>query len=123
MSPSTPYVVILAKNLATYSQIQHAAQSQGFSVLWGQNIAITLPRIPADAKVEYLVVDLSDDRYDCAEIKSLVSEKHPHTKLIAFGPHVHETRLSKATEAGFDQVMPRSRFFHILGELFTTASG
>jgi hypothetical protein len=118
MNQTNPYVVVLATNLATFSQIQHAAQAHGYSVLWGQSIGNTLQKIPAGAKVGFLVVDLSDDRYDCAEIHSLMTAQHPEAALVAFGPHVHETRLNKAVEAGFQQVMPRSRFFHILGDLF-----
>ena len=119
MNQTPAYVVVLATNLATYSQIQHAAQANGFTVLWGQSIGNTLQKIPAGAKVDFLVVDLSDDRYDCAEIKTLMNGQHPQANLVAFGPHVHETRLNKAVEAGFNQVMPRSRFFHILGDLFS----
>ncbi len=122
MNQSLPYVVVLATNLSTFSQIQHAAQAQGFTVLWGQSVGNTLQKIPANAKVEYLVVDLSDDRYDCAEIKAAINAQHESATLIAFGPHVHETRLNKALEAGFNQVMPRSRFFHILGNIFEAKS-
>jgi len=121
MNATSPYVVVLTTNLATFSQIQHAAQAQGFAVLWGQSIENTLQKIPAGASVAYLVVDLSEDRYDCAEISKLIISQYPSGSLIAFGPHVHEARLNRAIDAGFHQVMPRGRFFHILGEIFTSS--
>lgn len=119
MNQPPAYVLVLTTNLATFSQIQHAAQAQGFSVLWGQSIENALPKIPPGCKVDFLVVDLSEDRFNCAEIKTTMSLQYPDTILIAFGPHVHETRLNKALEAGFQQVMARGRFFHILGEIFS----
>jgi DNA-binding NarL/FixJ family response regulator len=42
---------------------------------------------------------------------------------IAFGPHVHEERLAAARQAGFQQVMPRSRFSATLPEILRAALG
>ena len=38
-------------------------------------------------------------------------------ELIAFGSHVDEAALARAREAGFDQVMPNSRFHRTVAEL------
>lgn len=37
--------------------------------------------------------------------------------LVAFGSHVDPARLAAAVDAGFDTVMPRSRFHRSLAEL------
>jgi hypothetical protein len=41
-------------------------------------------------------------------IAALPSENEIST--VAFGPHVHEAKLAAAKDAGFQQVLPRSKF-------------
>ena len=119
MNQPSSYAVVLTGNLATFSQIQHAAQANGLAVVWGPSFATTMLKLPPEASVAFLIVDLSDDRNECSDVQATIAHSHPQAKLIAFGPHVHEARLQKAIDAGFHQVMARGRFFHVLGELFS----
>ena len=43
-------------------------------------------------------------------------ETSPAPQLVAFGSHVNEEALARAREAGFDEVMPNSRFNRTLAD-------
>lgn len=118
MTSTNEYAMVLTGDLATFSQIQHAAQTQGLAVVWGRDYGNTQQKIPADGKLHFVIADLSDNRIDCKAIFEAVQSAHPNAKLIAFGPHVQESRLRQAAEAGFHAVMTRGRFFHDLGKVF-----
>jgi hypothetical protein len=68
------------------------------------------PDQPVEA--ELLVVDL-------ARVGDLGSVRRaaPHSRIIAFGPHVDDVALDAGREAGIDDVMPRSQFFRRIAEL------
>jgi hypothetical protein len=118
MTNPSAFAMVLTGNLATFSQIQHAAQQHGVGVIWGRDYDSTISKLPDGSSIKFLVADLSDDRIDCESVKSKLEANYPTAITIAFGPHVHEDRLNKAAQAGFTQVMTRGRFFHILGEVF-----
>jgi hypothetical protein len=48
---------------------------------------------------------------------SAVRRAAPHSRIIAFGPHVDDAALEAARQAGIDDVMPRSQFFRQVSEL------
>lgn len=59
-----------------------------------------------------LLVDLSLSSLDVASlVAQLRSGDGSGTRVIAFGPHVHEQRLTAAREAGCDLVVSRGQFF------------
>ena len=64
------------------------------------------------AQADLIVVDL-------ARVDDLgaVRRAAPHGRIIAFGPHVDDTALEAARQAGIDEVMPRSQFFRQINEL------
>ena len=63
-------------------------------------------------KADLVVVDLT--RVDDL---SAVRRAAPHSRIVAFGPHVDDAALEAARQAGIDEVMPRSRFFRQIDEL------
>jgi hypothetical protein len=62
--------------------------------------------VGADAQI--VVVDLA--RHGAAV--PVVHDTVPEARIVAYGPHVDDASMSRATADGADVVMPRSRFFH-----------
>jgi DNA-binding response OmpR family regulator len=66
----------------------------------------------SDEPVGVVVVDLSLAGLEIGPlVNSLKQSNFVAPKVIAFGPHVHEERLSAAREAGCDEVVSRGQFF------------
>lgn len=63
-------------------------------------------------RADVVVVDLA--RVDDL---SAIRRATPHSRIIAFGPHVDDAALEAARQAGIDDVMPRSQFFRQINEL------
>jgi len=61
---------------------------------------------PAVAAARVLLVDLT-------RVDDPASLRHaaPGARIVAFGPHVDDSRLTAARSAGLDVVVPRSQFF------------
>ena len=57
-----------------------------------------------DANV--VIVDLARQP-DIAAIRA----SHPNARIVAYGSHVDTDSMTAASEAGADDVMPRSKFF------------
>jgi hypothetical protein len=63
-------------------------------------------------EADLVVVDLA--RVDDL---SAVRRAAPHSRIVAFGPHVDDAALAAARQVGIDDVMPRSKFFRQINEL------
>ena len=84
------------------------------------NAAQAMETIQAE-NASLLIVDLSVPALDVAAlIEQLRLRDATATRVIAFGPHVHEARLAAAREAGCDEVVSRGQFF---SQLDTLVSG
>jgi DNA-binding NarL/FixJ family response regulator len=73
--------------------------------------------------VQWLIVDLSQHQSDLTQLASEIKAKCPNTHLLGFGAHVDTQALRAAQEAGFDDVMPRSKFHNLLPRLFHAPEG
>ena len=60
--------------------------------------------------VSRVIVDLGSRSVNALAWAARWKETSPAPQLIAFGSHVHEAAFAAAREAGFDLVMPNSRF-------------
>lgn len=60
--------------------------------------------------VSRVIVDLGCRSVDALAWAPRWKAMSPAPQLIAFGSHVHEEALSAARDAGFDLVMPNSKF-------------
>jgi hypothetical protein len=64
----------------------------------------------ADGGVARVIVDLGTRSIDPETWAARWKSLSPAPELIAYGAHVDERALASARAAGFDQVMPNSRF-------------
>jgi CheY-like chemotaxis protein len=104
-------VVLLSSDLAVLSRVEGAATRLGQSVrsAYGESQAVDFCKTEIAST---LIVDLSMPSLDLtALVSQLNSNKSSGTRIVAFGPHVHEERLAAAREAGCDLVVSRGQFF------------
>ena len=66
--------------------------------------------------VARVIVDLGSRSVDALAWAARFKASPPAPELIAFGSHVDEAALAAARDAGFDLVMPNSRFNRQLAE-------
>ena len=104
-------IVLLSGDLAALSRVEGAATrlGQAVRIASGESQAVEFCEAE-DAKT--VIVDLSIPSLDIASlVKQLKSIEDSNTRVLAFGPHVHEQRLAAAREAGCDLVVSRGQFF------------
>ncbi|HEY4234655.1 MAG TPA: hypothetical protein VGM76_14575 [Lacipirellulaceae bacterium] len=103
--------VLLTGDLMTQSRVEAAAVRCGAS-LRSVSDSTTLFAASAESPTSTVIVDLALSSLDVAalvaRLKSLPGAK---PVIVAFGPHVHETLLAAAEEAGCDEVLSRGQFF------------
>jgi hypothetical protein len=69
---------------------------------------VTFARDPAAAAgAQVVIVDLA--RF--GDAVGPIRTEAPHARIVAFGPHVDDHLLRRASDDGADVVMPRSQFF------------
>ena len=113
-------IVLLSNDLTVLSQVEGAATRLGHTVrsATGEALAVELCK---DDDASTLVIDLSMQSVDLASlVNQLKANEGSSTRVVAFGPHVHEQRLAAAREAGCDLVVSRGQF---LSQLDTILKG
>lgn len=62
---------------------------------------------PGSALADFVIINLEEFSDLVGEVRRL----YPHTFIVGYGPHGETEEAKKATLAGADRVLPRSRFF------------
>lgn len=109
-----PAAVIVTKDLFFGGQVTGTATKLGRSVAMAMSLEALRDHL-AGGTVHGVILDLAGD-FSPADVMALLPNDVA-AKSIAFGPHVHVANLQAARDAGFAQVMPRSRFSAELVEL------
>ena len=78
----------------------------------------SLAQALSEGGVSRVIFDLGSRSVDPLAWATRLKALAPAPELIAFGPHVDETALFAARSAGFDHVLPNSRFHRDLASLF-----
>ncbi len=108
-APSPPPLLVLCRDLLLSSKITASARSAG--------VPFQLVRDPAtlsDRRGRGLIVDLNQDGAIDAAAQWLQTTGRP---TIGFVSHVDSELMSRAREAGINDVMSRSRFVQRLSEI------
>lgn len=110
-------VLLLTADLATSSTVAGAAARCGVACQTAWNVDEAVEKAKAGAP-RLVVVDLSTPGIDpAALVPQLRGFTIPDPRIVAFGPHVHEAKLSAARDAGCDEVLSRGRFHADLDEM------
>jgi DNA-binding NarL/FixJ family response regulator len=103
--------VLLSGDLAVLSRVEGVATRLGQAVRSASGEAQAVVICEAEDATT-VIVDLSMPSLDVASLVSrLKLNNDSGTRVVAFGPHVHEQRLAAACEAGCDLVVSRGQFF------------
>ena len=109
-------IVFVSEDVLFWSRVASLARSSGAdAVRVGDEAA--MERVFREGGVTRVIVDLGVRGIDLASWASRWAGIDPRPELIAFGSHVDEAALAAARAAGFDRVMPNSRFHREVGEL------
>jgi DNA-binding NarL/FixJ family response regulator len=104
-------VVLLSGDLAVLSRVEGATTRLGQTVRSASHESHAV-EFCKEADANTLIVDLSMPSLDVAALVSqLKLIEGSHTRVVAFGPHVHAERLEAARDAGCDLVVSRGQFF------------
>lgn len=106
-----PSGLIITKDLFFASKVTGTAAALGLTV----RSAGSLDQLPAD-DLALVILDLDCPGISPQDVIAALPAEH-QIATVAFGPHVHESQLAAATAAGFEHVMPRSKFSATLVEI------
>lgn len=102
-----PQAVIVTRDLFFGSQVTGTAAQLGLRVVQAMSVSALEEQL-ATGSVRGVILDLVGSVTAQDVIAKLPVETRPRT--VAFGPHVRTDLLQAARDAGFEEVLPRSRF-------------
>lgn len=109
--------LLISRDVFFASKVTGTAQALGLTMrcLAPEQLADSLH----GPDVGVVILDLDCPGVTPAEVAAAASGQT--IRLIAFGPHVHEAKLAAAKEAGFHEVLPRSKFSANLPQILSAA--
>jgi DNA-binding NarL/FixJ family response regulator len=117
------HIAFLTKDLMFQSRVASLAKFRNLGFVADRSLEKILGRVEEPSEIRLWIVDLTLDQVDLTDVRTTVSEQSPNATLIAYGPHVHESRLQQAVAAGFDHVLTRGQFDRDMGDIFGTIAG
>ena len=110
MSDAPDQAVLLCADLLFGSKVEALIAGAGLTCVTCTTAKACEPLLPA---ATLLIVDLSDESFDaCATLRSWHSDELlGSATTLGYYQHVDDATRVAALEAGFDQVVPRSRLF------------
>ncbi len=100
-------VLLVSADLATSSKVAAASARLGRALDVAANMAEFHSKWSA-GRATLVVLDLTTQGLDVPTVVASVRKRaEPQATIIAFGPHVHATRLAEARDAGCDRVLSR----------------
>lgn len=107
MANVAPVAVIVTRDLFFGGQVTGTAAKHGWPIAMAMSLDALRDHLAA-GKIRGVILDLASDLSPADVIAALPTDAP--LKTLAFGPHVHTANLQAARDAGFQDVMPRSRF-------------
>lgn len=104
-------ILFLTNDLIFSSRVSAAALARGVELQLVGSAAAVVENASAQA-VKLVIVDLGTPGLDVRALAVSLRQLTPSPPLIAYAPHVHESKLAAAVEAGCDQVLSRGQFNH-----------
>jgi hypothetical protein len=111
--------LLFTRDLFFASKVTGTAQALGLVVRSGSSLEQLRESVGAD-DLKLVILDLDCAGITPADVMAALPAGNA-VSTVAFGPHVHEQQLADAREAGFHQVLPRSKFSTGLVEILKSA--
>jgi hypothetical protein len=116
-------VAFLTADLVFPSRVAGITQRLGAELIVAATIESLAAKLEKAAPPVIALLDLNSMGADPSTIvPRLKALANPPSKIIAFGPHVHEARLAAAEMAGCDLVLTRGQFDAQMDRLITDCS-
>lgn len=112
--------LLISRDVFFASKVTGTAQALGLTIRCIGPEAVSDSLRTED--VGLVILDLDCPGATPAEIVSAASVCDG-VRMIAFGPHVHDTKLAAAEAAGFHDVLPRSKFSASLPQILGMTLG
>ena len=103
-------VAFLTNDLLFQSRVASVASIENVRLVADRTPERLIEKLTNESEVRLVIVDLTLDLNDLATALESLKVRCPQAVTVAYGPHVHEAKLRRAIEAGFDQVMTRGQF-------------
>ena len=113
------HTLLLTADLMTASRVDGAARQAG-TELRTVDTAENAVAACTDTPAILVIVDLTIQSLDVAALVTALKALAPPPRVVAFGPHVHESALAAARTAGCDEVLSRGQFFAQINDLFAS---
>lgn len=115
--------VLLSADLACASKVTAAAERSGRPMQTAMSEDSVCQKLAAGG-VELVLMDLNTPGPDWKQLVPRLRAASPAPlTIVAFGPHVHETRLAAAGQAGCDLVLTRGQFHAQVDEILAKYAG
>lgn len=114
--PHHPCLVVVINDLIFETRIQSTARSFDLHV-HRVSSADALPLITGEYHPTLVIFDLNSAQGDVLAAIGRMKAEQPRPRVVAFCSHVDEDLMSRARDAGADEVLARSRFTHDLPTL------
>ena len=110
-------LLLLSRDLTIQSAVQGTANHLGLRLTVCMSTEQLIEKV-AQEPAGGVILDLETPKLDIREVVSRLRENHhPPARVIAFGPHVHESLLESAKQAGCDLVLSRGQFHRQMIEI------
>ena len=104
-------ILFLTTDLLFSSRVAGAAARLGMTLKTAATPAALIELLAAAEPESLVLLDLNSPGVDPRQLAPMVrASQNPPRAIIAYGPHVHEDRLSAATAAGCNEVLTRGQF-------------
>lgn len=110
-------ILLVTADLACLASVSGAASRAGHELRTAMNIAAIDGKL-AEGGVGLVILDLNTTGLDPGELLPRLRPRlAAGAMVVAFGPHVHESKLAAASAAGCDRVLARGQFYVQLDDL------
>ena len=103
-------LILLSADLTVISRVEGAAARAGMPT-WAVSTDSAAVEAADVAQAKVMIIDLGTPVGNLKTLVEIIKSRTPQTRVVAFGPHVHEEKLVAAREAGCDEVVSRGQFF------------
>jgi CheY-like chemotaxis protein len=100
----------LTKDLIFQSRVSGAAKQAGQTMFCAFQVEALRKKFPSEQSPDLIIVDLTLPNLDIESVGAELKAAYPACVLVAYGPHVAESSLSRAQNSSFDLVLTRGQF-------------
>lgn len=109
-------VLLISDDVMFWAKVHGFAKAAGVPAFRIQDDAAMEAAIAGGA-IAKVFADLGSRSVDLLSWARRLKSLDPPPRLVAYGSHVDTDSMARAAAAGFDEVMPNSRFHRSLAEL------